>query len=150
MSHTPVITTAPWAWWCFFSSRCMLKLKFAIYPRAASLSSQASLVNVCSIGWRTIESREWPHSVQISSQQWMTMTLPVSMHTIHISNKQIVTNTYVSLLSDFCACVQVKKMALQMKPYRSVTGLKHLVRFQTCGSFQLTHMWWPRCSIDRI
>ena len=29
---------------------CMLELKFAIYHRAASLSSQASSVDVCSIG----------------------------------------------------------------------------------------------------
>jgi len=33
-----------------FSSRCMLELKFAIYHRIASLSSQASSVDVCSIG----------------------------------------------------------------------------------------------------
>jgi len=33
----------------------MLELKFAIYHRAASLSSQASSVHVCSIGWRTID-----------------------------------------------------------------------------------------------
>jgi len=32
----------------------MLELKFAIYHRAASLSSQASSVDVCSIGWRII------------------------------------------------------------------------------------------------
>ena len=33
-----------------FSSRCMLEQKFAIYHRAASLPSQASSVDVCSIG----------------------------------------------------------------------------------------------------
>jgi len=33
----------------------MLELKFAIYHRAASLSSQASSVDVCSIGWRIID-----------------------------------------------------------------------------------------------
>jgi len=32
----------------------MLELKFAIYHRAASLSSQASSVGVCSTGWRII------------------------------------------------------------------------------------------------
>jgi len=39
----------------FFSSRCMLELKFSIYHRAASLPSQASSVDVCSIGWRIID-----------------------------------------------------------------------------------------------
>jgi len=34
----------------FFNSTCMLKLKFANYHRAASLSSQVSSVDVCSIG----------------------------------------------------------------------------------------------------
>jgi len=33
----------------------MLELKFAIYPRAACLSSQASSVDVCSIGRRIID-----------------------------------------------------------------------------------------------
>ena len=33
----------------------MLQLKFAIYHRVASLSSQASSVHVCSIGWRIID-----------------------------------------------------------------------------------------------
>ena len=33
-----------------FFSRCMLGLKFAIYHRAASLPSQASSVDACSIG----------------------------------------------------------------------------------------------------
>jgi len=34
----------------FFSSRCMFELKFSIYHREASLSSQVSSVDVCSIG----------------------------------------------------------------------------------------------------
>jgi len=33
----------------------MLELKFAIYYRAASLFSQASSLDVRSIGWRTID-----------------------------------------------------------------------------------------------
>jgi len=33
----------------------MLELKFAVYHRAASLSSQASSVGVCSTGWRIID-----------------------------------------------------------------------------------------------
>ena len=37
------------------NSRCMLELKFAIYCRAASLSSQASSVDVCSIDWIIID-----------------------------------------------------------------------------------------------
>ena len=39
----------------FFSSRYMLEMKFAIYHRAASLPSQASSADVCSIGWRIID-----------------------------------------------------------------------------------------------
>ena len=37
------------------------------------------------------------------------------MHTDYISNSAILNNNYVSLLSALCACIQVKKMALQMK-----------------------------------
>jgi len=33
----------------------MFELKFAIYHRAANLSPQASLADVCSIGWRIID-----------------------------------------------------------------------------------------------
>ena len=53
----------------------MLELKFAIYHRATSLSSQAHSVDVCSIGWRITDYA----SVQTLSQQWMTKPLPVSM-----------------------------------------------------------------------
>ena len=40
-----------------------------------------------------------------------------STHTNSISNATILSNSYVLLLSDLCACIQVKKMASQMKPY---------------------------------
>ena len=46
----------------FFSSRCILELKFAIYNRAAGLSSQAFLLDVSSIGWRIIDQalfKDW-------------------------------------------------------------------------------------------
>jgi len=53
-------------------------------------------------------------AVQIPSLQWMT---PVFMHINHTSNSSsVLSNSYSSLLSDLCACVQVKKMVLQMKP----------------------------------
>jgi len=46
-----------------FSSRCMLKLKFAIYHRAASRSSHASSVDVRSIIWRIIEQALFKYRV---------------------------------------------------------------------------------------
>jgi len=41
----------------------MFELTFAIYNRAASLSSQASSVDVCSIGWRIIDQVLFKHWV---------------------------------------------------------------------------------------
>jgi len=58
------------------------------------------------------------HYPRICSNTKSTMddkNSPISMHTDHISNSAILSNNYVSL-SSLCACVQVKKMALQMKP----------------------------------
>ena len=73
----------------FFSSRCMLELKFAIYYRAASLPSQAS------------------YAVLAEESQAFFKHSP---HTNSISNSAILRNNYyISLLSDLCACVHVKK-----------------------------------------
>ena len=69
----------------FFSSRCMLELKFAIYYRAASLPSQASYAVY------------WLKNHRLSS------------NTPSISNSAIVRNNYISLLSDLCACIHGKK-----------------------------------------
>ena len=66
----------------FFSSRCMLELKLAIYYRAASLPSQASYTVLAQ------ESSITPRS---------------------ISNSAILRNNYISVLSDLCACVHGKK-----------------------------------------
>jgi len=52
-----------------FSSRCTLELKFAIYPRAASLSSQVSSVDACSIGWTTIDQAPFKHQV---NNKWLS------------------------------------------------------------------------------
>ena len=72
----------------FFSSRCMLELKFAIYYRAASLPSQTSYALLAE------ESQAFfKHSPQTSS----------------ISNSAILRNNYISLLSDLFTCVHVKK-----------------------------------------
>jgi len=60
----------------------MLELKFVIYCRAASLPSQAE-----------------------ESQAFFKH----SPHTNRISNSSILRNNYISLLSDLCACVHVKK-----------------------------------------
>ena len=72
----------------FFSSRCMLELKFAIYYRAASLPSQAS------------------YAVLAEESQAFFKHSP---HANSISNSAIVRNNYISLLSDLCACVHMKK-----------------------------------------
>jgi len=71
----------------------MLELKFAIYYRAASPSfpSQAFYAVLAQ------ESLTRPGFLQ---------TLP---HTNSISNSAILQNNYISLLSDLCACVHVKK-----------------------------------------
>ena len=75
----------------FFSSRCMLELKFAIYHRAASLS-QAS------------------YAVLAEESQAFFKHSP---HTNSISNSAILRNNYISLLSDLCACVHVKKNGVE-------------------------------------
>jgi len=76
----------------FFNSRCMLELKFAIYHRAASLPSQASYAVL------TEESQAF---------------FKHSPHTNRIFNSAFLHNNYISLLSDLCACVHLKKqMAL--------------------------------------
>jgi len=66
----------------------MLELKFAIYYRAASLPSQAS------------------YAVLAEESQAFVKHSP---HTHSISNSAILHNNYISLLSDLCACVHVKK-----------------------------------------
>jgi len=73
----------------FFSSRCiLLGLKFAIYYRAASLPTQASYAVLA----------EESHAF-----------FKHSPHTSSISNSAILHNNYISLLSDLCACVHMKK-----------------------------------------
>jgi len=72
----------------FFSIRWMLELKFAIYYRAASFPSQAS------------------HAVLAEESQAFFKHSP---HTNSISNSVILRNNYISLLSDLCACIHVKK-----------------------------------------
>ena len=56
------------------------------------------------------------------------------MHTNLISNPAILSNNYILLLSDLCACMHTsKENGIQMKPYSSlVTNLKCLVRLQSC------------------
>jgi len=65
----------------------MLELKFAIYHRAASLPSQASYA-------------------VLAEDHRLSSNTP---HTNSISNSEILRNNYISLLSDLCACVHVKK-----------------------------------------
>ena len=101
----------------FFSSRCMLELKLAIYCRAASLPSQAS--------YAIIEywlKNHWPDQAFFKH----------SLHTNCISNSAILRNNYVSLLADLCACVHVKnKWHSKQSHSSSVSDLNRLMRLQT-------------------
>jgi len=69
----------------FFSSRCMYELKFAIYYLAASLPSQASYA--------------------VLAEE----SLAFFIHSLLTNNSAILRNNYISLLSDLCACANVKK-----------------------------------------
>jgi len=66
----------------------MLELKFGIYYRTASLSSQASY--------------------EILAEESQAF-FKLSQHTNSISNSAILRNNYILLLSDLCACIHVKK-----------------------------------------
>jgi len=66
----------------------MLEITFTIYYRAASLPSQVS------------------YAVLAEESQAF---LKHSPHTNSISNSAILLNNYISLLSDLCACVHVRK-----------------------------------------
>ena len=95
----------------FFSCRCMLELKFAIYYRAASLPPQAS------------------YAVLAVESQAFFKHFP---HTNSISNSANMRNNYISLQSYLCACVHVKKKWRHKGSHSSsVSGLNHLVWFQT-------------------
>ena len=89
----------------------MLELKFAIYYRAASLPSQASYTGLAE-----------------ESQAFFKH----SPHNNSISNSAILSNNYISLLSDLCACVHVKKKWRRKGSHSStVNGSNRLVRLQT-------------------
>ena len=91
-----------------FSSRCMLELKFAIYYRAASLPPQASYAVL-------------PEESQAFFKHYQ-----------QYSNSAILRNNYVSLLSDLCACVHVKKKWRRKGSHSfSVSGSNRLVWLQT-------------------
>ena len=70
------------------NSRCMLELKFAIYYKAASLPTQAF------------------YAVLAEESQAFFKHSP---HTNSISNSAILRDNYISLLSDLCTCIHVKK-----------------------------------------
>ena len=89
------------------SSRCMLELKFAIYYRAATLPSQAS------------------YAVLAEELQAFFKHSP---YTNNISNSATLRNNYISLLSDLCACVHVKKKWRRKGSHSSsVSGSNRLV-----------------------
>ena len=96
-----------------FGSRCTLELKFAIYHRVTSLSSQVSSVDVCSIDCRMTD-QAFNCSNTESTMAWLNdktspclhaHCLPVSMHTDRISNSVILSNGYVSLLRKWFVCI---------------------------------------------
>ena len=91
----------------FFCSRCMLELKFVINYRAASLPSQAS------------------YAVLAKESQAFFKHSP---HTNIISNSAILRNNYISLLSDLCACVYVKKNGV----VKEAMVLQWAVRIASC------------------
>jgi len=95
----------------FFSSRCIFELKFAIYHRASSPFSQGFL-SKCMQYWL---KNQW---VGICSNTISTMNEKASL-CLNASWPYFLfgemSNNYVSLLSILCACVEVKKMASQMK-----------------------------------
>jgi len=96
----------------FFSSRCMLALKFAIYLQN-SKSPHTSFL--CSIGWRIIGF--FKHSP----------------HTNSISNSAVLHNNYISLLSDLCACIHMKKKWCRKGSHSSsVSSSNRLMWLQTC------------------
>jgi len=82
----------------------MFELKFANYHRAASLSSQASSLDVCSIGWRIIDQSLFKHWVNNGRQR---LSLSSCTPTIFLLQQSWVVSC-VSLLSDLCAWVKVK------------------------------------------
>ena len=97
-----------------FSSRCMLELKFAIYYRAASLPSKASYAVLAE---------------ESLTRLGFLQTLP---HTNSISNSAILRNNYISLLSDLCACVHLKKKWRRKGSHSSsVSDSNRLVWLQT-------------------
>ena len=95
----------------FFNSRCMLKLKFAIYYRAASLPSQASYA--------------------VLAEESLAF-FKHSPHTNSISNSAILHNNNILLPSDLCVCVHVnKKWRCKGSYSSSVSGSNRLVSLQT-------------------
>ena len=99
----------------FFGSRFMLELKFAIYHRAASLSSQASSVDVC-----TVLAEE-------------SLTRPGSLQTLPAHQLYFLCNNFFSLLRELCTCVHVKKKWRHNGSHSSsVSSLNRFVRLQTC------------------
>ena len=94
----------------FFSSRCMVELKFAIYYRAASLRSQASYA--------------------VLAEE--SLTKPSFLQTLPHTNSAILRNNYISSGSDLCACVHTKKKWRRKGSHSSsVSGSNRLVWLQT-------------------
>ena len=79
------------------------------------------------------EQQVCPH--RLPMQYWYSPDQAFFKHSLHtycISNSAILRNNYISLLSDLCACVHMKKKWHRKGSYSSsVSGSNRLVRLQT-------------------
>ena len=83
----------------------MLELKSSIYHRAASLSSQASSVDVCSIGQRITDQASVNSNTKSTMDDKASRGLRNSIHTDCISNPVILGNNNLSFAKCFvCMC----------------------------------------------
>ena len=91
----------------FLAADAVLELKFAIYHRTASLPSQASYA---------VLAEEPPAFLNTPSTPTVVLI------------QQSCVNNYISLLSDLCACVHVKKKWRRKRSHSSsVSGSNRLV-----------------------
>jgi len=82
-------------------------------PSITEQQSQASSVDACNWAEESLTQA----FVQVLRQCGLTKPgLPVSRHSDWISNSAILSDDYILLLSVLCTGIQVKKMALQMRP----------------------------------
>jgi len=95
----------------FFSSRCMLELKFAITEQQVSP--------------HRLPTQYWLKNLRLSSITPSTPTVFL------FQQSYVIITYYISLLSDLCACVHVKKKWRRKGSHSSsVSGSNRLVDFK--------------------